>query len=190
VLQEREVAPLGGGRAVRVDFAVIAATHRDLDDDVATNRFRPDLYFRIAQAKLALPALREHAARGELILDLWQALGAEAADMKLEALALARLTAHPWPGNLRQLIGVLRALIALGTPGRPVAVDDLPPEVREARAPLPTPAHLDRDVASLDTLERNAMQAALQACSGNVSAAARRLGVSRSTLYRRLGIEH
>jgi transcriptional regulator of acetoin/glycerol metabolism len=190
VLQEREVAPLGGGRAVRVDFAVIAATHRDLDDDVAANRFRPDLYFRIAQAKLPLPALRDHPARGELILDLWQALGGAAADMKLEALALARLTAYAWPGNLRQLIGALRALMALGTPGQPIGVDDLPIEVREARSPPPMPpsSHRDRDVANLDALERQAMQAALDACAGNVSAAARRLGVSRSTLYRRLGI--
>ena len=191
VLQEREVAPLGGGRAVRVDFAVIAATHRDLDAAVAAQRFRADLYYRIAQAKLSLPALREHPARGELILDLWQALGADTAGMKLEALALARLTAHAWPGNLRQLIGVLRALMALGTPGRPVGVDDLPPEIRENRSPPATaaaPADAARSAASLDALERNAMQDALDACRGNVSAAARRLGISRSTLYRRLGI--
>jgi len=134
--------------------------------------------------------LRDHPARGELILDLWQALGGAAADMKLEALALARLTAYAWPGNLRQLIGALRALMALGTPGQPIGVDDLPIEVREARSPPPMPpsSHRDRDVANLDALERQAMQAALDACAGNVSAAARRLGVSRSTLYRRLGI--
>jgi transcriptional regulator of acetoin/glycerol metabolism len=92
---------------------------------------------------------------------------------------------------LRQLIGVLRALIALGTPGCQVGVDDLPQEIRESRQPQAPrlPTHLDRDVASLDTVERDAMQAALHACAGNVSEAARRLGVSRSTLYRRLGSE-
>ena len=188
VLQEREVAPLGGGKAVTVDFVVVAATHRDLDDDVAAQRFRPDLFYRIAQARLRLKPLREHPARGELILELWCALGGHAAGMKLGALALARLAAFDWPGNMRQLLGVLRALMALGDAGATIGVDALPAEVRDARAPLPAPACRDeRDVSPLGKLERDAMQAALHACAGNVSEAARRLGVSRSTLYRRLG---
>jgi transcriptional regulator of acetoin/glycerol metabolism len=195
VLQEREVAPLGGGRAVAVDFVVIAATNRDLSDDVAGGRFRPDLYYRIAQSRLALRPLREHAARGELILELWGALGGDAADMKLEALALARLTAFAWPGNMRQLLGVLRTLMALGTPGQGIGVDDLPAEVRGGKSSTPHDPDIaapadnndERGVARLEALERIAMQAALQTCNGNVSDAARRLGVSRSTLYRRLG---
>jgi sigma-54 dependent transcriptional regulator, acetoin dehydrogenase operon transcriptional activator AcoR len=188
VLQEREVAPLGGGKAVTVDFVVIAATHRDLDDDVAAQRFRPDLFYRIAQARVRLKALREHESRGELILELWRALGGEAADMKLGALTLARLAAFDWPGNMRQLLGVLRALMALGDAGATIGVDALPAEVRDARVPLPAPACRDGpDLSPLGKLERDAMQAALRACAGNVSEAARRLGVSRSTLYRRLG---
>jgi transcriptional regulator of acetoin/glycerol metabolism len=189
VLQEREVAPLGGGKAVAVDFVVIAATHHDLDGEVAANRFRSDLYYRIAQARVRLKSVREHAARGELILELWCALGGEEAGMKLEALALARLAAFDWPGNMRQLIGVLRSLMALGDAGAMIGIDALPAEVRDARAPLPAPAVRDkRGVSPLEMLERDAMQAALQACGGNVSEAARRLGVSRSTLYRRLGL--
>jgi transcriptional regulator of acetoin/glycerol metabolism len=187
VLQQREVAPLGGGKAIAIDFAVIAATHRDLDDDVAANRFRPDLYFRIAQSRLRLPPLREHAARGVLILELWRELGGTAANMQIEALALARLTAFPWPGNMRQLIGVLRALMALGTPGRAVDVDDLPPEVRTTKPVALVAARDERGLTPLEALERDAMQTALRACAGNVSEAARRLGVSRSTLYRKLG---
>jgi len=188
VLQEREVAPLGGGRAVAVDFAVIAATHRDLDDDVGAGRFRADLFYRIAQARVHLPALRDFPERRLTILELWRALGAEAADMKLEALALARLASYDWPGNLRQLLGVLRTLIALAEPGRAIGVDELPAEVRApAPAALPRRAPAGADDVSLDALERDAMQSALERCAGNVSAAARRLGVSRSTLYRRLG---
>jgi transcriptional regulator of acetoin/glycerol metabolism len=188
VLQQREVAPLGGGKAVAVDFAVIAATHRDLDDDVAAQRFRPDLYFRIAQTRLPLPPLRKHPARGVLILELWRELGGAAANMQIEALTLARLTTYPWPGNMRQLIGVLRAMMALGTPGRPVGIDDLPPEIRIAKPPAKLAAERDeRGLTPLESLARDAMQTALRACAGNVSEAARRLGVSRSTLYRRLG---
>jgi len=191
VLQEREVAPLGGGKAVAVDFVVIAATHHDLDGEVAANRFRSDLYYRIAQARVRLKSVREHAARGELILELWRALGGEAAGMKLEALALARLAAYDWPGNMRQLIGVLRSLMALGDADAMIGVDALPTEVRDARMRPPAPATRDeRGVSSLERLERDAMLAALQACGGNVSDAARRLGVSRSTLYRRLGSAH
>jgi transcriptional regulator of acetoin/glycerol metabolism len=189
VLQEREVAPLGGGKAVAVDFVVIAATHCDLDGAVVANRFRADLYYRIAQARVRLKSLREHAARGELILELWRALGGEDAGMKLGALTLSRLAAYDWPGNMRQLIGVLRSLIALGDAGAMIGIDALPAEVRDARTPLPVPAVRDvRGVSPLEMLERDAMQAALQACGGNVSEAARRLGVSRSTLYRRLGL--
>jgi transcriptional regulator of acetoin/glycerol metabolism len=188
VLQEREVAPLGGGKAVAVDLVVIAATHRDLADDVAANRFRPDLYYRIAQAHLRLRPLREHLARGELILELWSALGGDSAGMKLEALALARLSAYDWPGNMRQLIGVLRTLMALADAGAMIGVDALPAELRDPRTRAPASMSRDeRGVAPLEGLERDAMQAALQACHGNVSDAARRLGVSRSTLYRRLG---
>jgi transcriptional regulator of acetoin/glycerol metabolism len=187
VLQERQVAPLGGGRAVAVDFVVIAATHRDLDAEVAAGRFRADLYYRIAQSRLHLRALREMDSRRPLILQLWRALGGEAADMKLDALALARLAACDWPGNMRQLLGVLRALMALGEPGCAIGLDDLPVEVREA--PFRTAAAADPapPPESLHALEHDAMRAALQACAGNVSKAARRLGVSRSTLYRRLG---
>jgi transcriptional regulator of acetoin/glycerol metabolism len=187
VLQEREVAPLGGGKAVAVDFVVIAATHHDLDGEVAANRFRSDLYYRIAQARVRLKSVREHAARGELILELWRALGGEEAGMKLEALALARLAAYDWPGNMRQLIGVLRSLMALGDAGAMIGVDALPAEVRDARPPAPATRD-ERGVSPLEMLERDAMQAALQACGGNVSEAARRLGVSRSTLYRRFGL--
>jgi len=188
VLQEREVAPLGGGRAVPVDFVVIAATHCDLDAAVAAGRFRPDLFYRIAQARLQLKPLREHAARGPLILELWRELGGDAADIRIEALALARLGTYGWPGNMRQLIGVLRTLMALATPGATVGVDDLPPEIRAPKPPVAPPTSRDeRGVAPLQVMERDAMQSALEACAGNVSAAARRLGVSRSTLYRRLG---
>jgi len=188
VLQEREVAPLGGGRAVAVDFAVIAATNRDLDRDMASGRFRSDLYYRIAQACLPLRALRDHAERRALILQLWRNLGGDAAEMKLDALALARLAACEWPGNMRQLIGALRTLMALGEPGRLVRVDDLPPELRIPPPPSPLPVSVEGGVARLEALEQIAMQTALQSCGGNVSEAARRLGVSRSTLYRRLGL--
>jgi transcriptional regulator of acetoin/glycerol metabolism len=199
VLQEREVTPLGGGRAIAVDFALIAASHRDLGEAIATQAFRADLYYRIAQNTLRLTPLRERPDRKALIVALWRSLGADAASMRLRDDALAVLAEHTWPGNFRELVGVLRTLIALGEPRSAMGADALPDSVRaggrartnvaeraadaDARAPSSSGS---RDVASLDSLQRQAMRDALAACDGNTSEAARRLGVSRSTLYRRL----
>lgn len=185
VLQEREVVPLGGGQAVAVDFAVVAASCRNLEHEVACGRFRADLYYRIAQATLQLAPLRMQTARAELVATLWRSLGGEEACMSLDATVLEVLVAHSWPGNMRQLLGVLRTLLALGTPGRAVGIDALPAGLHgtATSAKLPDGAATGR----LDDLELEAMRSALQACGGNVSAAARRLGIHRGTLYRRLG---
>jgi transcriptional regulator of acetoin/glycerol metabolism len=98
----------------------------------------------------------------------------------LSAAVVECLAASAWPGNFRQLMGVLRSLQVLAVPGAMVGLDDLPDELRR-----PAPAPL-ADGAALSEIERGAMEQALEACEGNMSAAARRLGVSRSTLYRRL----
>jgi transcriptional regulator of acetoin/glycerol metabolism len=185
VLQEREVTPLGGGRAVAVDFALVAASHRDLEAAVAAQTFRPDLYYRIAQATVRLRALREREDRSELIVRLWASLGAAAANVRLDEAALATLAAQAWPGNFRQLVGTLRSLLALAEPGGVVEVAQLPPNLRGAPASGPVARSL-AGAASMDELQRLAMQEALAACNGNTSAAARRLGISRSTFYRRL----
>lgn len=188
VLQEREVTPLGGGSPVKVDFALITATLRQLDADVTAGRFRADLYYRIAQSSIMLPPLRERADRAALIAWLWQQPGTEAARVTLAPEALAQLSDYPWPGNVRQLLGVLKSLLALAEPGTTVTPADLPgfmhqPPPTGTTAPSISHPHA---VPRLDTLAQETMQAALDACSGNVSDAARRLGVSRSTLYRRL----
>jgi transcriptional regulator of acetoin/glycerol metabolism len=180
VLQEHEVAPLGGGRAVSVDFAVVCATHCELERAVGEKRFRADLYYRIAQHTVHLPALRDIADRSGLIRNFWGQLGGGAGGPVLSAAVVECLAASAWPGNFRQLMGVLRSLQVLAVPGAMVGLDDLPDELRR-----PAPAPL-ADGAALSEIERGAMEQALEACEGNMSAAARRLGISRSTLYRRL----
>lgn len=181
VLQQREVTPLGGGKPVAVDFRLICATHRDLRQAVAQGTFRADLYYRIAQYTLPLPALREHADLPGLIGDLWRRLQqGPAAELPSEL--RERLAAHDWPGNYRELVSCLRALLALAGPGYRLTLDDLPPALRD---PLPQVVPLATD-DTLSALAEGAMRNALEAAEGNVSAAARRLGVSRSTLYRRL----
>jgi transcriptional regulator of acetoin/glycerol metabolism len=192
VLQEREVTPLGGSRAVAIDFAVICATHRNLRDLVAAGSFRADLYFRIAQYTVSLPSIRMFGDRAALIGTLWKDLGGEAAGVTLAPQSEAVLAAYDWPGNFRQLVGALRALIILAEPGREVTPDLLPAEIRLAPLPVASPAPSTAPVLAacqtgrLDQMTKEAMRDTLRSCGGNVSEAARQLGVNRSTLYRRL----
>jgi transcriptional regulator of acetoin/glycerol metabolism len=203
VLQEREVTPLGGSRRIPVDIALICASHRDLETLVAEGRFRQDLFFRIAQFTVTLPPLRSLPNREEMVQALWKDIGGSRG-ITLETGSIALLAAHSWPGNFRQLTSALKVLAALADPGQCLTPDNLPEGVlgREKAVTSPpiaaeTPVFRPTDGpgsgwgpgrrdASLDSLTREAMRAALEACDGNVSKAARRLGVHRSTLYRRL----
>lgn len=181
VLQEREVTPLGGAKAVPVDFALICATHRDLSKAVERGDFRADLYFRIAQYTVALPALRDLADRTAVIDRLFSRMAAESA-LTLAPEALDALAAYHWPGNFRQLVGALKALVALAEPGECLGLASLPPEVRGVGSSTSLPAI----AGNLEDMELSAMKAAVEAASGNISLAAKKLGVHRSTLYRRL----
>jgi len=185
VLQEREVTPLGGSRAHALDIIVIAATHRELEDLVQRGEFRADLYYRIAQAKLRLSAFREHADPAEVIRQLWRALGGAQIPMQLAPALVDHLATLRWPGNLRQLVGLLRSLMALGEVGTTLTMSDLPSELKNAQT-VPVPACAAAP-GSLHSLEQQAIDGAIAICGGNVTAAARQLGVSRSTIYRRLG---
>jgi transcriptional regulator of acetoin/glycerol metabolism len=182
VLQDRTVTPIGSGRAVPVDFAVICATHRDLRRAVAEGVFRQDLYFRIAQYTVELSPVRQLPDRLDLIRGMWLRLGAQDLGLTLTPECEARLATYDWPGNLRQLTGTLRALIALAEPDRPIGPDALPADLRET-APADGGA---APTGCLDTMTIAAIRAALDECRGNVSRAARRLRVHRSTIYRRL----
>ncbi len=209
VLQEREVMPLGGARAVPVDFQLICASHRDLQALVESGAFRADLYFRIAQYTVALPALRTLPDREELVMRFWgEMAGHDATAPRLSKACLARLAAYEWPGNFRQFIGTLRVLRALAEPGDELDIDALPSDVRGGFQPpspireraigtdaLPASAHTSRVARTtssipaetdLGTITLAAMTDALAACHGNISRAAKQLGIHRSTLHRHL----
>lgn len=188
VLQEREVVPLGGGRAVPVDFTLICATNRNLSDHVQAGTFRADLYFRIAQYTIELHPLRKRGDRAHLIENLWEALGARAYGLGLTPDCASRLKSYDWPGNFRQLVGCLRAMIALSEPGDILGVEALPSEVRAATSNVDMAGNQVRNIgpSTLDSIAVTAMHDALRCAKGNVSLAARMLGISRSTLYRRL----
>ena len=184
VLQTREVSPLGAARPVLVDFALVCATHRPLAHEGADAPVRPDLYFRIAEYTVTLEPLRTRADRLELLRGLWAAQGAGPV---LPPTIEAILARYPWPGNYRQLAAVLRTLHVLAGPSGMVDMDMLPAELspagpRDAAAGSPL---LSSEPSNLQSMTDAAIRDALASHEGNVSRAARALGVHRSTIYRR-----
>ncbi len=181
VLQEREVTRVGEMSPRKVDVRFIAATHQDLDALVARGAFRADLMYRIRIARILLPALRERVGDiPELVecflSDLRGRTGKVVRGFTDEANAL--LMGYPWPGNVRELRGVAEAGFVQAC-GVLIEVGDLPPEVQES-----TPAGPDPFADAPD--ERARLLAALEAADGNRTRAARLLGISRATFYRRL----
>ena len=202
VLQDRSVTPVGAGHAVPVDFCLISATHCQLLQAAEQGRFRHDLYYRLNGLTVQLPALRERTDFAALTAQLLADLASEQGlphPVQVAPDLLQRLAAHPWPGNLRQYASVLRtacAMLAEGedTLGWEHLGDDIVQALQTAAPPLsarlpglttarPVPAAA---VLSLQELSSAAIDQALQSARGNVSQAARQLGISRQTLYRKL----
>jgi transcriptional regulator of acetoin/glycerol metabolism len=192
VLQEREVVPVGGGQPVAVDFDLICATHRDLKAEMAAGRFRADLYYRINGMTLMLPALRERADFAALVTRMLREIAA-GRDIVLDAAVATAFAAYAWPGNLRQLANALRTACALLDADETLIgwrhlPDDLAEELQRRAVPdaATSPTLPDPEGENLHALSAAAMARAITASQGNMSEAARRLGISRNTLYRRL----
>ncbi|HSI48738.1 MAG TPA: sigma-54-dependent Fis family transcriptional regulator [Ideonella sp.] len=172
VLSEREVLPVGATRPVPVNIRVIAATHAPLETLVRAGRFRDDLYYRLNGAHIALPPLRQRSDLQSLLTRFLQG-------RTLLPEVRARLLTYAWPGNLRELKNVLDCAASVAGDG-PISLHDLPELASVAHAPL-------RAVeAELPNRSDDALLQELRAAQWNVSLAARRLGVARMTLYRRM----
>ncbi|MEQ1511697.1 MAG: sigma-54-dependent Fis family transcriptional regulator [Lysobacteraceae bacterium] len=184
VLQERELSPLGGGKPVKLDFALICATHSDLEAAIAERRFRADLYYRVAHHTERLAPLRDVGDRASLVATLWTRM---AQHRTLTDAAQRALAAYPWPGNWRQLVACLRTLVALHDDGAQIGLEALPGYLRRSKEEATISSPIAASIAPLEEMEETAMRDTLAACDGNVARAARLLGVNRSTLYRRLG---
>ena len=188
VLSEREVTPVGRTRPVPVDLRVVAATNSDLKALIKAGRFREDLYFRLNGATLTLPPLR---ARTDLdwLIDkiLAQKLG-ETGQMRLSPEARAALHAHTWPGNVRELCNALDYAVAVASDTE-IGVEDLPDSVIEGPDTALMNVILARPPSSANEpmdLRGEELLAALKARHWNISAAARDLGVDRSTIHRQM----
>jgi len=189
VLQERTVTPLGGNKSISVDFALLCATHCNLSEAVQNGAFRSDLYYRINGLTVQLPSLRERSDFEALTERLLQSLSPDR-DVQIERKLLESMRSFSWPGNLRQLSSVLRTACAMleddeSCIGLKHLPDDLGEELcssesaQESQMPI-------REPSNMRELSCYAVKQALESSRGNVSLAARTLGISRQTLYRKL----
>ena len=196
VLQERQVTPLGSAKSHPVDLSVICATNHRLRELVAQGTFRADLYYRLNGFCVSLPPLRK---RTDLIVLVSRILQKESAQKEYPGVApevMELFLRHPWPGNLRQLANVLRTALAMCEGEGEIRMEHLPddfldelsglPEYGDAADAVPQQVSVMATCDDLQSVEMHAIRQALDASRGNISAASRKLGISRNTIYRRL----
>ncbi|AOI74090.1 sigma-54-dependent Fis family transcriptional regulator [Burkholderia ubonensis] len=205
VLQERLVNPLGSTKTIAVDISIICATHRDLRDMIAQNRFREDLYYRLNGLVVRLPPLRDRTDLAVVVQKMLQReaiAGAGQVPLTVAPDVMALFVRCTWPGNFRQLGNLLRTAAAMVDDDGEIRREHLPDDffddlrggdVRAApdalAAPCAAPCAADTLPAAdarLQDVAASAIAAALARHGGNVSAAARALGVSRNTIYRKM----
>ncbi|MDR5782160.1 sigma-54-dependent Fis family transcriptional regulator [Caballeronia sp. LZ065] len=194
VLQERVVDPLGSSKPIPVDVAIICATHRNLRDMIAQNRFREDLYYRLNGLVVKLPPLRERTDLAAVIATLLDALSAEdphGPHLSIDREVMTLFERYAWPGNCRQLGNLLRTAAAMVDEDGCIRLEHLPEDffdephggpadTSEACTSLPLGA------GGLQEVTASVIAATLRRHRGNVSATARTLGVSRNTIYRKM----
>ena len=193
VLQERSFERVGGTKPIEVDVRVVAATHRNLEQDVKEGRFREDLYYRLKVVEIELPPLRERredvpALAQRFLETVTERLGRD--KKRIGEDALARLVRHPWPGNVRELQNVIEQATVLSS-GPEIAPDDL--HLPEEGA---TPVAVDADLSSLafsdakksmvERFERDFLLAALRRNGGNISRTAESIGMVRQSLQQKI----
>lgn len=196
VLAEKEVIPLGSESPIPVDLNVVCATHRNLKDLVAIGTFREDLYYRLNGISLNIPALRERTDKLEIIAS---AIAAEAGDryreLTISPEAQEFMCKLPWPGNIRQLRNALRFALAVNESGM-IDIADLPHELTQLNSTSSSQATIEErptistgsNQNTMEQMEREALNNALAKHKWKITSAANELGISRSTIYRKMEI--
>jgi two-component system, NtrC family, response regulator HydG len=178
VLQEREITRVGGNQVIKVDFRIVAATNRNLEQSVEEGKFRPDLFYRLNVFRIELPPLRERKEDIPLLVDHFVRKFSLAMNKKITRVsppAMSLLQQYPWPGNVRELENAVeRAMV--------VAQE---PEIREQDFTLKTKI-TNGDVKTLEDIERAHILRVLEECSWNQTRAAEVLDIDRVTLHHKL----
>ncbi|MGU2420351.1 MULTISPECIES: sigma-54-dependent Fis family transcriptional regulator [Burkholderia cepacia complex] len=195
VLEENEIYRLGENTPRKVNFRLVAATHRDLKDAIAKGMFRMDLFYRIAVTTVSIPTLRERGEDLPALIAYWLAHLCECYGLPPRAFddeAYDRLLNYPWPGNVRELRNAIEGSLLLSE-GAVITADKLPAEIGAAtrstahttqQQALDTPAPDTAD--SLKTAEAEYIRRALARHGGNLTQAASQLGIAKSTLYEKI----
>jgi PAS domain S-box-containing protein len=187
VLQERVYEPLGGTRAVKADVRVITATNKDLKRAVQEGTFRQDLYYRINVVTITLPALRQRRCDIPLLCEHFVRQNNARYDRRVEGVsdeALRFLLSYPFPGNIRELENIIEHSFIFCKKGK-ITLDHLPDEIK-GPACLETDQRTLASVSSFEELEKLFIQCVLEQMGGNRLQAARRLGVHKTTFFRKL----
>jgi DNA-binding NtrC family response regulator len=183
VLQEREIERLGTNKKCKVNFRLISSTNRNLRKEVEEGRFREDLFYRINVVRIDVPPLRER--RHDIPLLVSEFINnfslRENRLFSLSDEVMDSFMQYDWPGNVRQLKNVIERAVVLAR-GERVTIKELPEEILSHHQKIKS----DGTVKPLKVLERQAINDALLVCNGNKSKAAKKLGISRKTFYKRL----
>jgi two-component system NtrC family response regulator len=186
-LQERKIERIGGRQEIAVDVRVVCATHQNLQGLISEQLFREDLYYRLAEIVINIPALRQR--QGDAVLLAQNFLRRFAQDQRRGSLAftddaIAAIEAHRWPGNVRELLNVVRRAVIMADGGRVTATDLGLASPADAAEPGGAAGYADVDLRRVrEEAERQAILSALGRTDGNIAKAAEMLGVSRPTLY-------
>jgi transcriptional regulator with GAF, ATPase, and Fis domain len=203
-LQEGEIQPLGEQRPAKVDVRIIAATNSDLEDMLKDGRFREDLYYRLNVIRLRVPPLRERRSEIPTLVNHYIGHYAQKfgrSDIRITPETIDLLMVCDWPGNIRQLVNEIQRIVARADDGTLITPDHLSPELKRTSAPVSTtntnlaafgsPAQHASESLSLpeavEDLERRMIADALHRHKGNISRAARELGITRRGLQLKLG---
>jgi transcriptional regulator of acetoin/glycerol metabolism len=193
VLEEQEVMPLGAETPLKVDLHVICATHQNLRSMISRGLFREDLYYRLNGITLELPSLAQRTDKERLIREFLSAETSDGRPAAIEMDAFQALLSYSWPGNIRELRNVIRTALAI-CDGGVVRLRDLPSEVRTqtetpvdktAPSEVGTPETESPTHGPLEIAEREVLRRVIHECNGNISRAAKTIGISRNTFYRR-----
>jgi transcriptional regulator with GAF, ATPase, and Fis domain len=192
MIQDREVVPVGGSKAVPFDVRIIAATNKDLKKEITDGNFRKDLFYRLNVINLNMPPLRDRIEDIAVLANYFlknNAVKLERTNIKFTADALEALTNYDWPGNIRELENEIERAVALNISGR-IALGDLSDNIRKY-SPFSDKAAEDEQTASIEENETVLIRKALEKCRWNKSAASKMLGITREGLRKkmiRLGI--
>lgn len=190
VLEQRAVRPVGAVDEVPIDVRIIASTNRVPEEAVRAGQLRQDLLYRLQKIQFYLPPLRERIEDLPLLIDHFIALfnaklGLTTPHAGIERKALLAMRRYRWPGNVRELANAIESAVTLGS-GPTIRLKDLPAEIANVSRSTQIPVPRVIKAASMEETERKATQHALKSVSGNKTAAAKLLNISRKTLYARL----